>query len=88
MTPPTNPQLMNSLAIPAACAVCINPPLPRSIYCARCRFIVQSTDHDKLKHPTKAGLVTISGNPSDDLAPGTLNSVLKQAGLKERKGGM
>jgi predicted RNA binding protein YcfA (HicA-like mRNA interferase family) len=29
--------------------------------------------------------VTVAGKPSDDMAPGTLNSVLKQAGLKERK---
>jgi predicted RNA binding protein YcfA (HicA-like mRNA interferase family) len=29
--------------------------------------------------------LTIAGKPSDDMAPGTLNSVLKQAGLKERK---
>jgi len=26
--------------------------------------------------------VTIAGQPGDDLAPGTLNSILKQAGLK------
>lgn len=44
--------------------------------------------HRQYKHPTKSGLVTISGNSSDDLAPGTLNSVLKQAGLKEKKGGI
>jgi predicted RNA binding protein YcfA (HicA-like mRNA interferase family) len=34
------------------------------------------------KHPTKPGVVTLPGKPNDDLAPGTLNSVLKQAGLK------
>jgi predicted RNA binding protein YcfA (HicA-like mRNA interferase family) len=38
--------------------------------------------HRQYKHPTKPGRVTIPGNMSDDLAPGTLNSVLKQAGLK------
>jgi predicted RNA binding protein YcfA (HicA-like mRNA interferase family) len=38
--------------------------------------------HQQFKHPTKRGLVTIAGRPSDDLAPGTLNSILKQAGLK------
>jgi predicted RNA binding protein YcfA (HicA-like mRNA interferase family) len=27
--------------------------------------------------------VTVPGKPSDDLAPGTLNSILKQAGIKE-----
>jgi predicted RNA binding protein YcfA (HicA-like mRNA interferase family) len=26
----------------------------------------------------------VAGKPSDDLAPGTLNSILKQSGLKER----
>jgi len=30
-------------------------------------------------------LVTLPGKPGDDLAPGTLNSVLKQAGLKKMK---
>ena len=38
--------------------------------------------HRQYKHPEKPGLVTVAGNPSDELAPGTLNSVLKQAGLK------
>jgi predicted RNA binding protein YcfA (HicA-like mRNA interferase family) len=41
--------------------------------------------HRQYKHPTKTGRVTIAGHPSDDLAPGTLNSVLKQAKLKEVK---
>jgi len=40
--------------------------------------------HRQYKHPTKPGRVTIAGKPSDDLAPGTLNSILKQAGLKEQ----
>ena len=39
--------------------------------------------HRQYKHPTKPGLVTIAGKAGDDLAPGTVNSVLKQAGLKE-----
>lgn len=38
--------------------------------------------HRQFKHATKPGLVTISGKHSSDLAPGTLNSILKQAGLK------
>lgn len=37
--------------------------------------------HRQFKHPTKPGRVTVSGKPSDDLAPGTLSSILKQAGL-------
>jgi predicted RNA binding protein YcfA (HicA-like mRNA interferase family) len=35
--------------------------------------------HRQFKHPLKPGRVTIPGKPSDDLAPGTLNSILKQA---------
>ena len=38
--------------------------------------------HRQFKHPVKRGRVTISGKESDDLAPGTFNSILKQAGLK------
>jgi predicted RNA binding protein YcfA (HicA-like mRNA interferase family) len=41
--------------------------------------------HRQFKHPTKSGLVTIAGKPSDDLAPGTLNSIMTQAQLKEQK---
>jgi predicted RNA binding protein YcfA (HicA-like mRNA interferase family) len=39
--------------------------------------------HRQLKHPTKSGRVTVAGKPSDDLPPGTLNSILKQSGLKK-----
>jgi len=39
--------------------------------------------HWQFKHPSKPGRVTVAGKPSDDLAPGTQNSVLKQAGLKK-----
>jgi predicted RNA binding protein YcfA (HicA-like mRNA interferase family) len=38
--------------------------------------------HRQYKHPTKPGLVTVPGKLSDDLASGTLSSILKQAGLK------
>jgi len=38
--------------------------------------------HRQFKHATKPGRVTVPGRLSDDLAPGTLNSILKQAGLK------
>jgi predicted RNA binding protein YcfA (HicA-like mRNA interferase family) len=40
--------------------------------------------HRQFKHQAKQGRVTIAGKPGDDLAPGTLNSILKQAGLKEQ----
>ena len=38
--------------------------------------------HRQFKNPRKAGRVTVPGKLGDELAPGTLNSVLKQAGLK------
>ena len=37
----------------------------------------------QFKHPVKSGLVTVPGRPGDELAPGTLNSILEQAGSKE-----
>lgn len=40
--------------------------------------------HRQFKHATKKGRVTVPGNANDDLAPGTVNSILKQAGLKRR----
>jgi predicted RNase H-like HicB family nuclease len=40
--------------------------------------------HRQFKHPTKIGRVTVSGKLSDNLAPGTLNSIYKQAGWKWR----
>jgi len=39
--------------------------------------------HRQFKHPSKPGRVTVAGKPGDDLAPGTLNSILKQSGLKK-----
>ncbi len=39
--------------------------------------------HRQFKHFFKSGRVTVSGKASDDLPPGTLGSILKQAGLKE-----
>jgi len=41
--------------------------------------------HRQYKHPVIRGRITIAGHPSDDLAPGTLNSILKQATLREVK---
>ena len=38
--------------------------------------------HRQFKHSSKPGRVTVPGKPSDDLAPGTWNSIQKQAGLK------
>jgi len=46
-------------------------------------LVVTRGSHRQLKHPAKPGRVTLAGKPSDDLAPGTLNSILKQSGLKK-----
>jgi predicted RNA binding protein YcfA (HicA-like mRNA interferase family) len=39
--------------------------------------------HRQFKHPVKSGKVTVAGKLSLDMTYGTLNSILKQAGLKE-----
>jgi len=38
--------------------------------------------HRQYRHPEKSGTVTVAGKPSADIPPGTLASILKQAGLK------
>ncbi|HEV8367981.1 MAG TPA: type II toxin-antitoxin system HicA family toxin [Pyrinomonadaceae bacterium] len=48
------------------------------VVAAMCAFAVPVAN----KHLTKPGLMTIPGKPGDDLAVGTLNNILKQAGLK------
>jgi predicted RNA binding protein YcfA (HicA-like mRNA interferase family) len=47
--------------------------------------VVTEGSHRQYKHPSKIGRVTVPGKPGDDLAPGTLNSILKQAQLKGNK---
>jgi len=39
--------------------------------------------HRQFQHSSKPGTVTIAGQPGTDVPAGTLNSVLKQAGLKK-----
>jgi predicted RNA binding protein YcfA (HicA-like mRNA interferase family) len=41
--------------------------------------------HRQYRHLLRPGRVTIAGKLSDDLAPGTFRSILKQAGLKEQQ---
>jgi predicted RNA binding protein YcfA (HicA-like mRNA interferase family) len=45
-------------------------------------LIVTEGSHRQFKHLTKKGRVTVPGKPNDDLPHGTLNSILKQSGLK------
>jgi predicted RNA binding protein YcfA (HicA-like mRNA interferase family) len=50
-------------------------------------LVATKGSHRQYKHPTKLGRVTIAGHPNDDLAPGTLNSVFKQAQLQKPEKG-
>lgn len=46
-------------------------------------LVATKGSHRQYKHEVKAGRVTVAGKPSEEVAPGTLNSILKQSGLKE-----
>jgi predicted RNA binding protein YcfA (HicA-like mRNA interferase family) len=48
-------------------------------------LVATKGSHRQYKHPQKHGRVTIAGNFNHDMAPGTLNSVLKQAQLKQKE---
>jgi len=45
-------------------------------------LVAMRGSHRQFKHRAKPGRVTIAGKPSDDLAPGTLSSIFKQAQIK------
>lgn len=45
-------------------------------------LVAMRRSHRQLKHPSKPGRATVAGKPGDDLAAGTLASILKQARLK------
>ena len=45
-------------------------------------LVAQRGSHRQLKHAKKPGRVTVAGKPGDDVAIGTLQNILKQAGLK------
>ncbi len=46
------------------------------------RLVRTKGSHRQFHHPSKPGTVTVAGHPSLDIPPGTLNNILKQAGLK------
>ena len=46
-------------------------------------MVAPKGSHRQYKHPDKPGRVTVAGHLKDDIAPGTLNSILRQAGLKD-----
>ena len=45
------------------------------------RLDAQRGSHRQYRHPSKPGRVTVAGKPNQEVAPGTLGSILKQAGL-------
>ena len=48
-------------------------------------IVRQKGSHKQYKHPHKKGLVTIAAHKqNDEIAPGTLNSILKQAQIDKR----
>lgn len=47
------------------------------------RLVRIKGSHRQFHHSSKPGTVTVAGKPSVDVPPGTLNSALKQAGLKK-----
>jgi predicted RNA binding protein YcfA (HicA-like mRNA interferase family) len=49
------------------------------------RLVVTRGSHRQFKHPAKPGRVTVAGKPSDEVPPGTLNSIMKQSGLKRQE---
>lgn len=48
-------------------------------------LVTTKGSHPQYKHSNKRGRVTIAGHLNDELAPGTLNSVFKQAQLQTPK---
>jgi predicted RNA binding protein YcfA (HicA-like mRNA interferase family) len=48
------------------------------------RLVGVKGSHHQFKHPAKPGRVTVP-HPRRDLPAGTLNSILKQAGLRQIK---
>jgi len=46
-------------------------------------LVRQKGSHRQFHHTSKPGTVTVAGKDSVEIPPGTLNSILKQAGLKK-----
>jgi predicted RNA binding protein YcfA (HicA-like mRNA interferase family) len=43
----------------------------------------QKGSHRQFHNPAKPGTVTIAGHPSDEIPPGTLKNIMKQAGIEK-----
>ena len=58
------------------------PQLKKIIEADGWQFVRQTGSHMIFKHQVKKGIVVIPMHGKSDIKPGTLNSILKQAGLK------
>jgi len=47
------------------------------------RHVRTRGSHRQFQHPERPGTVTVAGKLGIDIPPGTLNSILKSAGLKK-----
>ncbi len=48
-------------------------------------LVATKGSHRQYQHSIKTGRVTIAGHLNDDLAPGSLNSIFKQAQMQKPK---
>jgi predicted RNA binding protein YcfA (HicA-like mRNA interferase family) len=49
------------------------------------RHVRTTGSHKHFKHASKPNVVTVPGQPGDDLPVGTLKSILKASGLETKK---
>jgi len=47
--------------------------------------VTDGGSHRQLRHPIRPGRITVHGMLGDDVAPGTLNSILKQLRLEKAR---
>lgn len=45
-------------------------------------FVRQTGSHRVFRHPMKPGTTTVAGNLGNEIKPGTLANILRQAGLR------
>lgn len=49
--------------------------------------VAQRGSHRQFRHPERTGKVTVPGKMSDDVRPGTLKSIFRQAGWEAGQNG-
>ncbi len=48
-------------------------------------LVRQRGSHRQYKHSSKPGRVTVAGHPRDDVPPGTMSNILRQADLRRER---